>query len=199
MIIRTLDFCFSLLFILLFIPIFLILSLLILLSSKGGVFYVQKRVGQNNVDFKLLKFRTMRVGADQKGLLTVGDKDPRVTRIGQFLRKFKLDELPQFINVLKGDMSIVGPRPEVRKYVDKYNDQQRRVLSVKPGITDYASLLYIDENELLAKSSDPEKCYIDEVMPAKINLNFKYIDNKSVKEYFKVIFLTAQSIFLNRA
>ncbi len=199
MIIRTLDFCFSLLFILLFIPIFLILSFLILLSSKGGVFYVQKRVGQYDVDFKLLKFRTMRVGADQKGLLTVGDKDPRVTRIGQFLRKFKLDELPQFINVLKGDMSIVGPRPEVRKYVDKYNEQQKRVLSVKPGITDYASLLYIDENELLAKSSDPEKCYVEEVMPAKINLNFKYIDNKSVKEYFKVILLTAQSIFLNRA
>ena len=140
----------------------------------------------------------MRVGADKKGLLTVGDRDPRVTRSGFFLRKYKLDELPQLVNVFVGDMSIVGPRPEVRRYVDLYSDHQKRILHVKPGITDYASFNYIDENEILAQSTDPEYTYIHEIMPAKIELNFKYIDNQSIKEYFKIIFLTAKSILFNR-
>jgi lipopolysaccharide/colanic/teichoic acid biosynthesis glycosyltransferase len=140
----------------------------------------------------------MRVGADKKGLLTVGDRDPRVTRSGFFLRKYKLDELPQLVNVFVGQMSVVGPRPEVRRYVDLYNENQKRILNVKPGITDYASLYYIDENEILAQSSDPENTYIQEIMPAKIELNFKYIDNQSIKEYFKIIFLTATSILFNR-
>lgn len=160
---------------------------------------MQRRVGKNGKQFNLLKYRTMRKNSDKLGLLTVGDRDPRVTPIGRFLRKYKLDEIPQLFNVLKGDMSIVGPRPEVKKYVDLYTEEQRKVLQVRPGITDYASLSYIDENEILADSDDPEKTYIEEVMPAKIELNFKYIENRSLKEYFKLIFLTIGSIFRNRA
>jgi lipopolysaccharide/colanic/teichoic acid biosynthesis glycosyltransferase len=132
--------------------------------------------------------------AENKGLITVGGRDPRVTRSGYFIRKYKLDELPQLINVLIGEMSLVGPRPEVRKYVDLYDEEQRKVLSVKPGITDYASIEYIDENELLAKSDDPERTYIDIIIPEKIRYNMKYIENSSVKEYFKIIFLTVLKI-----
>ena len=137
----------------------------------------------------------MRVGADKKGLITVGGRDPRITYSGYFIRKYKIDELPQLLNVLKGDMSIVGPRPEVRKYVDLYTDEQRLVLSIKPGITDYASIEYIDENEILGKSSDPEKTYIEDIMPEKIKYNMKYINNKTLFEYFKIIFLTGLKIF----
>lgn len=160
---------------------------------------MQRRVGKNGKQFNLLKYRTMKKNSDKLGLLTVGDRDPRVTTLGRFLRKYKLDEMPQLFNVLKGDMSIVGPRPEVKKYVDLYTEEQRKVLQVRPGITDYASLSYIDENEILAASDNPEKTYIEEIMPAKIELNFKYIENRSLKEYFKLIFLTIGSIFRNRA
>lgn len=198
MLIRFFDLLFATLALVCLSPVFLIIALFIFLESKGGSFYKQLRVGKNNKDFYLLKFRTMRVGADKKGLLTVGDRDPRVTRSGFFLRKYKLDELPQLVNVFVGQMSVVGPRPEVRRYVDLYNENQKRILNVKPGITDYASLYYIDENEILAQSSDPENTYIQEIMPAKIELNFKYIDNQSIKEYFKIIFLTATSILFNR-
>jgi lipopolysaccharide/colanic/teichoic acid biosynthesis glycosyltransferase len=132
--------------------------------------------------------------ADKKGLITVGGRDPRVTQSGYFIRKYKLDELPQLINVLKGDMSIVGPRPEVRKYVDLYDSYQRKVLTVKPGITDYASIEYIDENEILGKAEDPEKVYIEQIIPEKIRYNKKYINNRSLKEYFKIIFLTIGKI-----
>jgi lipopolysaccharide/colanic/teichoic acid biosynthesis glycosyltransferase len=132
--------------------------------------------------------------ADKKGLITVGGRDPRVTRSGYFIRKYKLDELPQLINVLIGNMSLVGPRPEVRKYVDLYNETQRKVFSVKPGITDYASIEYIDENEILGKAENPEKVYIEQIMPEKILYNMKYINNKSLKEYFKIIFLTVEKI-----
>ena len=124
----------------------------------------------------------------------MGGRDPRVTRSGYFIRKYKLDELPQLLNVLIGDMSLVGPRPEVRKYVDLYNETQRKVLSVKPGITDYASIEYIDENEILGKAENPEKVYIEQIMPEKIKYNMKYIQNRSVKEYFKIIFLTIVKI-----
>lgn len=199
MVTRLFDICISFTALVILSPFLLIIALLIAIESKGGALYKQTRVGQENKDFELLKLRTMRVGSDQKGLLTVGDRDPRVTRMGTFIRKYKLDELPQLVNVLLGDMSLVGPRPEVRKYVDLYSEHQKKILQVKPGITDYASLYYIDENELLAHSQNPENTYIQEVMPAKIELNFKYINCPTPKEYFKIIFLTAKSILFHRS
>lgn len=176
-------------------PFFIIIYLLIVLESTGGGVYIQKRVGKDGVDFNLYKFRSMRVGSDKKGLITVGGKDSRITKIGYFIRRFKLDELLQLFNVLKGDMSFVGPRPEVRKYVDLYTLEQQKVLTVRPGITDYASLEYVDENVILGKSENPEKTYIEEIMPDKIKYNMKYINNRSLKEYFYVIFLTFYHIF----
>lgn len=166
----------------------------ICLGSKGGGFYVQSRVGKNGVDFKLYKFRSMKIGSEKSGLITVGGRDPRITGIGYFVRKFKLDELPQLFNVLKGDMSFVGPRPEVRKYVEMYTAEQMKVLSVRPGITDYASIEYIDENEILGSTSDPDKVYVEQIMPDKIRYNMKFINNRNVFEYFKVIFLTLWNI-----
>lgn len=175
-------------------PFWLIISLLIVMESPGGALYRQVRVGKDNVDFKLLKFRTMKVNSDKNGLLTIGDADNRITKVGYFLRKYKLDEFPQLWNIIKGDMSIVGPRPEVRKYVQLYNERQLRVLSVRPGLTDYASIEYISESELLAQSTDPEKTYIEEIMPAKLELNLKYIENQSIKEDIKLIFKTFSKI-----
>ena len=192
--IRFFDFILSLVGLVVLAPIFIVLAIWIKIDSKGPVFYKQVRVGRNGIDFGLFKFRSMVVDADKKGLITVGGRDPRITRSGYFIRKYKLDELPQLINVLVGDMSLVGPRPEVRKYVDLYTDEQQKVLSVKPGITDYASIEYMDENEILGKSRDPEKTYIEEIMPEKIKYNMKYIQNKNVSEYFKVIFLTLLKI-----
>ena len=192
--IRFFDFILSLVGLVVLAPIFIVLAIWIKIDSKGPVFYKQVRVGQNSIDFGLFKFRSMVVDADKKGLITVGGRDPRITRSGYFIRKYKLDELPQLINVLVGDMSLVGPRPEVRKYVDLYTDEQQKVLSVKPGITDYASIEYMDENEVLGKSSDPEKTYIEEIMPEKIKYNMKYISNKSLFEYFKIILLTVLKI-----
>ena len=192
--IRFFDFILSLVGLVVLAPIFIVLAIWIKIDSKGHVFYKKVRVGQNGIDFGLFKFRSMVVDADKKGLITVGGRDPRITRSGYFIRKYKLDELPQLINVLVGDMSLVGPRPEVRKYVDLYTDEQQKVLSVKPGITDYASIEYMDENEILGKSSDPEKTYIEEIMPEKIKYNMKYIQNKNVSEYFKIIFLTLLKI-----
>ena len=188
------DFILSLVGLVVLAPIFIVLAIWIKTDSKGPVFYKQVRVGQNGIDFGLFKFRSMVVDADKKGLITVGGRDPRITRSGYFIRKYKLDELPQLINVLVGDMSLVGPRPEVRKYVELYTDEQQKVLSVKPGITDYASIEYMDENEILGKSNDPEKTYIEEIMPEKIKYNMKYIQNKNVSEYFKIIFLTLLKI-----
>lgn len=192
--IRFFDFILSLVGLVVLAPIFIVLAIWIKIDSKGPVFYKQVRVGRNGIDFGLFKFRSMVVDADKKGLITVGGLDPRITRSGYFIRKYKLDELPQLINVLLGDMSLVGPRPEVRKYVELYTDEQQKVLSVKPGITDYASIEYMDENEILGKSSDPEKTYIEEIMPEKIKYNMKYIQNKNVSEYFKIIFLTLLKI-----
>jgi len=193
-VIRFFDFILSLVGLVVLAPIFIVLAIWIKIDSKGPVFYKQVRVGQNGIDFGLFKFRSMVVDADKKGLITVGGRDPRITRSGYFIRKYKLDELPQLINVLVGDMSLVGPRPEVRKYVDLYTDEQQKVLSVKPGITDYASIEYMDENEILGKSSDPEKTYIEEIMPEKIKYNMKYINNKNLFEYFKIILLTVLKI-----
>jgi lipopolysaccharide/colanic/teichoic acid biosynthesis glycosyltransferase len=191
---RLFDLMITIPMLLLVSPFFLIIALLIKLGSKGPVFYMQTRVGINSRDFKIFKFRTMHINADKAGLLTVGGRDPRVTPIGFFLRKYKLDELPQLLNVLIGSMSLVGPRPEVRKYVDLYNAEQQKVLSVKPGITDYASIEYSEENDLLAKSSDPEKTYIEEIMPAKLLLNQKYIAEKSIITDLKIIWMTAAKI-----
>ena len=198
MLIRLVDFTISLIAIVLLSPFLLVIGLIVSIESKGGALYTQVRVGKNGKDFKLLKFRTMRFNSDTKGLLTIGTRDPRVTFWGYIIRKFKIDELPQLLNVIVGEMSIVGPRPEVRKYVDLYTDTQKKILQVRPGITDYASLYYIDENELLAQSENPEETYIKEVMPAKIELNYKYIDNPTLFEYFKIIFLTAKSILFHR-
>ena len=171
-------------------PLFVFLSLWVGLGSKGGVFYKQKRVGRFNKDFTLYKFRSMRVGADKKGLLTIGGKDSRVTKAGFFIRKYKLDELPQLLNVLKGDMSFVGPRPEVRKYVDMYTERQLKVLDVRPGITDLASIKYRNENDLLAAADNPEQYYIDFVMQDKLALNLQYIETRSFFGDIKLIFRT---------
>lgn len=192
--IRFFDILFSLIGILFLSPVFFFLYLVIRLESKGSGFYKQLRVGRGNRDFYVYKFRSMRVGADKKGLITVGGRDPRITRIGYFIRKFKLDELPQLFNVLKGDMSLVGPRPEVRKYVDLYTEEQQKVLSVRPGITDYASIEYVDENLILGKAEEPDKAYVELILPDKIKYNMKYINNQNLKEYFKIIFLTFWSI-----
>ncbi len=192
---RLFDILLSVTGLIVLLPVFILISVFILFDSKGGIFYLQKRVGRNNRDFTLYKFRTMHTGSDVGGLLTVGEDDNRITKTGKFLRKYKLDELPQLLNVLKGDMSIVGPRPEVRKYVDLYNERQRQVLSVRPGLTDYASIKYINENEVLSKYDDPEKAYIDIVMPAKLELNLKYIKEKSFITDVKIIFKTLVGIF----
>jgi lipopolysaccharide/colanic/teichoic acid biosynthesis glycosyltransferase len=191
---RALDILFSLSGLVLLFPVFLIIALWITCDSKGGIFYKQIRVGKGGVDFKLYKFRTMNVGADKAGLITVGVKDNRITKAGLFLRKYKLDELPQLMNVLSGDMSLVGPRPEVRKYVDLYNAGQRKVLQIRPGITDYASIRFRNENELLENVGDPDKMYIEQIMPQKIRYNMIYINNYTVPEYFKIIFLTLWKI-----
>ena len=191
---RLCDIVFSFFGLLFLSPLFLIVALWIVIDDPGPVFYRQQRVGRHNKDFGLLKFRSMRVGADKMSLITIGDRDPRVTRAGYYIRKFKLDELPQLWNVLIGDMSLVGPRPEVRRYVDLYTEKQRQVLSVRPGITDYASIEYIDENKLLAQAADPDKTYIEEIMPAKIELNRRYINNPTLGQYFKIIFLTIAKI-----
>lgn len=191
---RLLDIIICFIASLLLAPVWIILPLLIVIDSTGNPFYVQKRVGKDNKDFNLLKFRTMYAGTDKKGLLTVGDNDRRITRIGYFLRKYKLDELPQLFNIIKGDMSIVGPRPEVRKYVQLYNEHQRNVLKVRPGLTDYASIEYIAESELLAQSENPEYTYIQDIMPKKIELNLKYIENQSLRLDFELIVKTLLKI-----
>lgn len=194
MIKRCFDIFASFIGLLIFSPFFITIAVVILIDSRGGVFYKQVRVGKNNKDFKLFKFRSMGTGSDKKGLLSVGGRDSRITRSGYFIRKYKLDELPQLLNVLFGDMSLVGPRPEVRKYVDMYNAEQMKVLNVKPGITDYASIEYSNENELLAKSSEPEKTYIEEIMPAKLLLNQKYITEQGLLTDIKIILRTIGKI-----
>ena len=187
---RIFDITLSLILLSIFFPFGLLISVWILIESSGGVFYKQARIGQKGIPFKMFKFRSMRQNSDKLGQLTVGMRDPRITRSGYFIRKFKLDEFPQFINVLKGDMSIVGPRPEVKEFVDLYTDEQRKILNVKPGITDYASLEYFKENELLGLSDDPRKTYIDEIMPAKIELNMKYIQHPGLLNDIKIMWRT---------
>lgn len=187
---RLFDIIFSLIVLLTLLPIFIVVAVLIIVDSKGGIFFKQIRVGKNNVDFSLFKFRTMTVGSDKKGQITIGNKDSRITKVGSILRKYKLDEFPQLINILNGEMSIVGPRPEVRKYVELYTKEQLNVLSVKPGLTDYASLEYINESEILGNSEDPNQTYIDEIMPLKLKLNLKYISKISFITDLSLIFKT---------
>lgn len=171
-------------------PVFLLLAVWIKADSPGPVFYRQRRVGRRNRDFWLYKFRSMRVGADRAGLITVGGRDPRITPSGYYLRKYKLDELPQLINVLMGDMSLVGPRPEVRRYVDLYTPEQMHVLDVRPGITDMASILYRNENELLARAEDPDKFYVEVVMQDKLRINLEYVARHSFGYDLRLIFRT---------
>lgn len=187
---RIFDIVCSIIILMLFFPFGLIISILILAESRGGVFYRQERIGRYGEPFKLFKFRSMRKNADKSGKLTVGMRDSRITGTGYFIRKFKLDEFPQFINVLLGDMSIVGPRPEVKEYVDLYTAEQREILNVRPGITDLASLEYFEENELLGKSDDPQKTYIEEIMPAKIALNKRYLANPTLGNDLKIMWQT---------
>ena len=192
---RIFDIISSLFGLIIFFPFFIIIAVFIVIDSKGGVFFTQQRVGKNNIDFGLLKFRTMKTDSEKQGQLTVSNKDVRITKSGSFLRKYKLDEIPQLINVLKGEMSIVGPRPEVPKYVSLYTPEQLKVLSVKPGLTDLASLKYINENEILAKSNNPEKTYIEEIMPEKLALNIEYISKRSLLFDIKLIFKTIGKLF----
>ena len=192
--IRLLDIIFSTLGIIILLPLFMIICLIIKADSKGGCFYIQERIGKDGKPFGIYKFRTMRCGADVDGLLTIGTHDKRITRVGTFLRKTKIDELPQLWNVLKGEMSIVGPRPEVEKYVLLYSEEQRKVLNIRPGITDYASIEYVNENDILSQASDPDRAYIEKVMPHKIKLSMRYLEHYCVSEYLKIIFLTLKKI-----
>jgi len=171
-------------------PLFIILAIWIKLDSKGPVFYRQVRVGRNNKDFRIFKFRSMRVGADKGSLVTIGGRDPRVTKSGYWIRKFKLDELPQLINVFIGDMSLVGPRPEVRHYVDYWTPEQMRVLDVRPGITDPASIKFRNENELMEQAEDPEKYYIEVIMQEKIKLYLEYVEKHNFFYDLGLIFKT---------
>lgn len=176
-------------------PLLVLFALLVASTSPGGAFFRQQRVGRNGRIFGLMKFRSMRPGSEAKGQLTVGGRDPRITPVGGFLRRTKVDELPQLWNVLIGDMSIVGPRPEVPRYVDLYTAEQRQVLSVRPGITSAASIAYINENELLGRSSDPERTYIDEVMPTKLALDLRYVRERSFGRDLRIILATAAKLF----
>ena len=194
--IRLFDLLFSFLALILLLPALILIALIIFFDSSDTILFFQPRVGKENKDFTLIKFRTMHDGSEKMGSLTVGRRDQRITRVGHFLRKYKLDELPQLLNVIKGDMSLVGPRPEVRRYVDMYNEDQKRVLLVRPGLTDHASLGFLHENELLGNSSDPERTYIEEIMPAKLELNKKYLQDRSLKNYFSIIGMTLKRIFL---
>ena len=190
---RIFDITLSLFGLIILLPFMLIIAILIKIDSKGSVFFRQVRVTKNGREFKIFKYRTMRVGSDKYSQITVG-KDDRITKIGLFLRKYKLDEIPQLINVFIGDMSLVGPRPEVPKYVALYTEEQREILKVRAGITDYASIEFSNENDILADEADPEKAYIEKIMPRKIELNKKYLSEISVITDIKIILLTIKKI-----
>ena len=190
---RIFDITLSLFGLIILLPFMLIIAILIKFDSKGTVFFKQIRITKGGKEFKIFKYRTMRVGSDKYSQITVG-KDGRITKIGSFLRKYKLDEIPQLINVLIGDMSLVGPRPEVPKYVALYTDEQKEILKVKAGITDYASIEFSDENDLLASEEDPEKEYIEKIIPKKIELNKKYLSEISVLTDIRIILLTIKKI-----
>lgn len=188
---RIFDFTVSLIGVIILSPIFVIVSVSIKLDSKGNILFLQRRVGQYGKEFNIYKFRTMVTNAEKLGTqITIG-KDNRITRVGAFLRKFKIDELPQLFNVLKGDMSLVGPRPEVPKYVNLYTEEQRKVLQVRPGITDIASLRYKDENDILGSVDNPEEYYVNVIMKDKLKLNIEYIEKSNI---FLDIYLIIKTI-----
>ena len=187
---RLFDLVFSFLGLVLLFPILFFIGIAVKLDSKGAAFFKQTRVGKNNKDFKIYKFRTMYNNADKEGLLTIGNNDHRITKIGYYLRKYKIDEWPQLINVLIGNMSFVGPRPELKSYVNHYNAAQKQVLNYKPGITDLASIKYRNESELLAQQTNPEDFYIKNILPDKIKINLTYIKQRSLLKDIKIIFKT---------
>lgn len=195
---RTMDLALSAIGLIICLLFFAFISLLVKIDSPGPVFYLQERIGWKMRPFLLFKFRTMHVNADRLTAITVGARDPRITRVGYYLRKFKLDELPQLINVLRGDMSLVGPRPEVKKFVDLYNVQQQHVLSVRPGITDLASIQFRNENEMLNGKPNPVDFYIRDIMPVKLQLNLEYIQRQSLWMDFKIILKTIILVFASR-
>lgn len=196
---RAFDIVFASVALVLLLPLLVLFALAVALTSPGGAFFRQVRVGRHGRPFNLLKFRSMRPGSEALGQLTIGGRDPRITGVGHFLRRTKLDELPQLWNVLMGDMSVVGPRPEVPRYVALYTTDQRQVLSVRPGITGMASLDYVDENELLARSDDPERTYVEEVMPAKLALDLRYVRERTFALDLRIIAATLRLIFRARA
>ena len=191
---RIFDFIMSGLGLVCLSPLFLVLAIWIKCDSKGPVFYSQIRVGRGNKDIRLFKFRSMRPDSDKLGLITVGGHDPRITRSGYYIRKYKLDELPQLINVFIGDMSLVGPRPEVRKYVNMYTSEQMHVLDVRPGITSLASIYYRNENDILAAAENPDKFYVEKVMLDKIAIDLEYVDKANLMTDIKLILSTFSTI-----
>ena len=191
---RVFDFIASLLGLIVLSPLFLVVAILIKLDDGGSVFFRQTRVGQYGKPFKIYKFRTMVENAEKLGAQVTKGDDPRITRVGRFLRKYKLDELPQLINVLKGEMSLVGPRPEVPKFVKLFEEDYKEILQVKPGITDYASLEFKDENELLKGAENPEEVYIREILPKKIEYYKRYLKEISFTTDLKLIFKTIWGI-----
>ena len=193
---RLFDILGSLLAVLLLSPVLVVIIIAVSSGSPGGPFFRQVRVGREGRHFRLLKFRTMRAGSESQGQITVGARDPRITGVGHVLRRSKLDELPQLLNILWGDMSIVGPRPEVPKYVALYTNEQRAVLDVRPGLSSLASIAYINENEILGRSSDPERTYIEEVMPAKLALDLRYVREKSLLMDLAIIAATVRRILV---
>jgi lipopolysaccharide/colanic/teichoic acid biosynthesis glycosyltransferase len=195
---RLLDILFSFIGLIILFPFFIIIGILIVIDSYGPVFFLQKRVGRGGKEFRLIKFRSMKVGSEEKGFITLGSKDSRITRMGSLLRKFKIDELPQLFNVLIGQMSLVGPRPEVMKYVKLYNDEQRKVLTVRPGITDFSSIMFADENRMRSNIKDPEKHYIEEVLPRKLYLSLIYVNTPGLGNYFIIIIRTFLRIFIKK-
>ena len=193
--IRLFDLFFSLIGLILLLPVSFLITILNSFETKGKPFFAQLRVGKDSKPFFLIKFRTMNNSSGKEIQLTIGERDKRITHFGFFLRKYKFDEIPQLLNVIKGEMSLVGPRPEVPKYVQMYNQDQKKILSVKPGLTDYASILFFNENEILAKSNEPEKTYIEDIMSQKIELNNRFISDPSLRQYFSILWLTIRKIF----
>ena len=199
MIKRIFDISFSMIGLIILSPLLLIIAYLIKKEDGGPIFYRGVRIGQFGKPFRIFKFRTMVVNADKIGGPSTADDDPRITKIGKILRKYKIDELPQLVNVLKGEMSIVGPRPEVPFYVDMFTEEEKRILDVKPGITDWASLWDCDEGAILAGSSDPEKTYMEKIRPIKIKLQLRYVDNHSFFTDLKIIFLTILTVITKKS
>ena len=190
---RAFDVVFSLMGLIIFLPLFVVVALLISIDSRGGVFFLQQRVGKDSQFFRIYKFRTMVTNSENKNLLTIGDNDSRVTKVGYILRKYKIDELPQLINVLIGNMSFVGPRPEVEKYVNHYSDIEKKILTVLPGITSEASIIYRNEPEILKRQKNPELYYTQIILPEKNRLNLQYLEKQSFWYDIKIIVNTLVS------